>query len=170
MTGSSAPPPSAVTGLSGTCKVIAPTFDSDAECARVVRAREDEGKPPRRSDEDRRGAGDRGGGEIAKPLFPRDAEYRQSLNGAHRVIGIHWPLKSDPQRANERSRGISVRFTSEAVQDSSELDAQSRERADQRLRRTLEDRSGSSEPGHDSPATAGAPEVHWNISRRDLLG
>ena len=102
--------------------------------------------------------------------MPPNAEIESNTVSKDLVISVSWPLKTDPDRPNKRSKTIAIRISGEATSDFNALPDAMKQGALNRLNSVIASNLKSFDPEHNKPYNSPVPVEDWLITSAQLIG
>ena len=102
--------------------------------------------------------------EIARSLFPKEAEVSHPPMGESVWMKVRWKIRGDPRRPEKPARGVNIYFTREFCKSYQGLNQTQQSEWDDGVRRFLSSRYASFVPDHNAPHGAPVPEESWFVT------
>jgi hypothetical protein len=102
--------------------------------------------------------------EIAKVVFPDDAEISYPPNGESVWLRVRWRVKSDPRRPHKLARGVNIYFTREFCKAYQGLEPPLQADWDTKVKDLVSTRFATFNPDHNAPHGAPLPAEAWFIT------
>ena len=100
---------------------------------------------------------------LLRKIFPTDAIIQRVLSSGDFSFEIDWPLNSDPDRPNKRSRMVVVCFSREFMADYVAATPSDRVHELKHIAEQIKSEFEKFDPTHELPANTLPPKEIWNI-------
>jgi hypothetical protein len=102
--------------------------------------------------------------DIARTVFPADAQVTHPPAGASTWMRVRWKLGTDPRRPQKPARVVSIYFTREFCKAYEGLDAARQNDWDGKVREFFTAKYAMFDPDHDAPHGAPMPAEAWYVT------